>query len=147
MVYCHLSGRMLYVRWKLPNAAAFCGRSFSNSRPTMNSMSNRLFRFALRLSFVALLGLCGGAVSAANITVTTTADGIDAAASAPTVTLASLPGPDGQVTLREAISAANSNAGADTITFSVNGTFTLAGAANEDNGSVGDLDVKQSVTI
>jgi len=113
----------------------------------MNSMSHRLFRFALRLSLVALLGFCGGTAGAANIIVTTTADGIDAAASAPTVTLASLPGPDGQVTLREAISAANTNAGADIISFSVNGTFTLSGAVNDDNGSGGDLDVKQSVTI
>ncbi|MBL8204113.1 MAG: hypothetical protein JNM09_07780 [Blastocatellia bacterium] len=83
----------------------------------------------------------------ASITVTTTADTIDAAANCPSVTLASLPGPDGQISLREAICAANSNAGPDTITFSVNGTFALTGAANEDNGGTGDFDIKQSLTI
>ena len=61
--------------------------------------------------------------------------------------LASLPGPDGQTSLREAVCAANNNAGADTITFSVNGTFALTGAANEDNGGSGDLDIKQSLAI
>ena len=81
------------------------------------------------------------------INVTTTADGIDAAASCPAVTLASLPGPGGQTTLREAICAANSNAGPDSISFSVNGIFVLTGAANEDNGTSGDFDIKQSLTI
>lgn len=84
---------------------------------------------------------------AANITVTTTADGIDAAANCASVTLASLPGPGGQTSLREAVCAANSDAVADTITFSVNGTFALTGPANEDNGHSGDLDVRQSLTI
>src|SRR4029434_1587491 len=31
--------------------------------------------------------------------------------------------------------------------FSVNGTFALTGAANEDNGGTGDLDIKQSLAI
>jgi hypothetical protein len=84
---------------------------------------------------------------AASISVTTTADSLDAAASCAAVTLASLPGPDGQTSLREAVCAANSNAGPDVIGFSVNGTFTLTGAANEDNGGTGDLDVKQSLAI
>src|SRR3954470_10367069 len=70
---------------------------------------------------------------AAGITVTTTADTIDAAGTRAAATLASLPGTDGQTSLREAVCAANNNAGADTITFSVNGTFALTGAANEDN--------------
>jgi len=88
-----------------------------------------------------------GAVMA-SITVTTTADTIDAGGGAcPAVTLASLPGPDGQTSLREAICAANSNAGGDMIGFSVNGTFTLTGAANENSGNAGDLDVNQSMTI
>lgn len=84
---------------------------------------------------------------AATINVTTTADSIDAAGSCAAVTLASLPGPDGQTSLREAVCAANANVGADIITFSVNGTFALTGAANEDNGGSGDLDVKQSLAI
>jgi hypothetical protein len=87
------------------------------------------------------------AVPFASITVTTTADTIDAAANCAAVTLASLPGPGGQTSLREAICAANSNPGPDTITFSVNGTFALTGAANEDNGGTGDFDIKQSLTI
>src|SRR5690242_4564848 len=56
---------------------------------------------------------------AASMVVTTTADTIDAAGTCPTVTLASLPGPDGQTSLREAVCAANNTAGADTITFSL----------------------------
>ncbi len=60
-------------------------------------------------------------VYAASITVTTTADTIDAAGTCPAVTLASLPGPDGEVSLREAICAANANAGADTISFDIPG--------------------------
>jgi hypothetical protein len=84
---------------------------------------------------------------AANIVVTTNADGFDAAGTATAITLASLPGPDGVVTLREAVCAANNNPGADLISFSINGTFILTGAANEDNGGSGDLDVKQSLTL
>ena len=87
------------------------------------------------------------ALPMASITVTTTADTIDAAANCVAVTLASLPGPGGQTSLREAICAANSNPGPDTITFSVNGTFALTGAANDDNGNSGDFDIKQSLTI
>ncbi len=84
---------------------------------------------------------------AAGIVVTTTADTLDAAANCLSVTIASLPGPDGQTSLREAVCAANTNAGADTITFFVNGTFALTGAANEDNGGTGDLDIKESLAI
>lgn len=84
---------------------------------------------------------------AAGIVITTTADTIDAAGSCAAVSLASLPGPDGQISLREAVCAANSNPGADTITFSVNGTFALTGAANEESGNSGDLDVKDSLAI
>ena len=69
------------------------------------------------------LALVAGALSfaqlahAAGIVVTTTADTIDAAGTCGAVTLASLPGPDGQTSLREAVCAANTNAGPDTITF------------------------------
>ena len=94
----------------------------------------------------AMLGVARPAY-AASLSVTTTADTIDAAASCATVTVAALPGPDGQTSLREAVCAANTNAGADTISFSVNGTFVLTGAANDDNGGTGDLDIKQSLAI
>jgi len=92
------------------------------------------------------LGLASPA-QAATLTVTTTADSIDAAGSCSAVTLAALPGPDGQTSLREAVCASNSNPGGDSIAFSVNGTFTLSGAANDDNGGTGDLDIKQSLSI
>ena len=112
----------------------------------------RLFQ---RRGFSVLLAvmLAGIALStprlayAAGIAVTTTADTVDAGPSCTAVTLASLPGPDGQTSLREAVCAANNTAGADTITFAVNGTFALTGAANEDNGATGDLDIKQSLAI
>ena len=51
-------------------------------------------------------------VRAANITVTTTADAIDAAGSCAAITIGTLPGAgDGLVSLREAICAANNTAG------------------------------------
>jgi titin len=53
------------------------------------------------------------------IVVDTTSDLLDAAANCTSVTLASLPGTDGYVSLREAICAANNNAGADTIEFNI----------------------------
>ena len=54
------------------------------------------------------------------ITVTTTSDTTDAASGVcANVTVASLPGADGVVSLREAICAANNNAGADTIEFDI----------------------------
>ena len=94
------------------------------------------------------IGLAPAKVAyAAGIVVTTTADTIDAAANCLSVTVASLPGPDGQTSLREAVCAANSNADADSITFSVNGTFALIGAANEDSSGTGDLDILRSLTI
>lgn len=83
------------------------------------------------------------AVPSATIPVTTTADVIDAAVSCPAVTIGLLPGPDGLTSLREAICAANSNPVLDTVSFSVNGTFAISGAVNEDNGDSGDFDIKQ----
>ena len=56
------------------------------------------------------------------ILVTTNNDVLDAAGGVcANVTLASLPGPDGATSLREAICAANNNAGADTINFGIQG--------------------------
>jgi hypothetical protein len=114
----------------------------------------QLYQSSLRMIlFIGIgIGLAMSAVSApivyaASITVTTTADVVDAAGTCLNVTLASLPGPDGKTSLREAVCAANNTAGVDTISFGVNGTFTLTGAANEDNGQSGDLDIKESVTI
>jgi hypothetical protein len=58
---------------------------------------------------------------AAMITVTTNNDVLDAAANCAAVTVASLPGPDGVISLREAMCAANTNAGADPIIFNIPG--------------------------
>ncbi len=119
-------------------------RSFAPGRRTHRLVAAGLVLAAL---FAAALGFARPAY-AAGITVTTTADTLDAAGGSCTaITLAALPGPDGQVSLREAVCAANTNAGPDTITFSVNGTFALTGAANEDNGGAGDLDIKQSLAV
>jgi putative surface-exposed virulence protein len=55
------------------------------------------------------------------ITVDTTDDVRDAAASCNTVTITSLPGPDGVTSLREAMCAANNNSGPDSIHFNIPG--------------------------
>ncbi|HEU5011794.1 MAG TPA: Ig-like domain-containing protein, partial [Roseiflexaceae bacterium] len=84
---------------------------------------------------------------AASLTVTTTTDSLDAAGGCPAMTIASLPGPDGVVSLREAICAANNTAGADTITFGVNGTFPITRLGEDDANDVGDFDLKSNITI
>src|SRR6478672_9389766 len=56
----------------------------------------------------------GPAAPAATINVTTTADTVDAASSnCAAITVGSLPGPDGVISLREAVCAANNTAGDD----------------------------------
>ena len=73
---------------------------------------------------------------AASLTVTKTADTNDGVC-------------DSDCSLREAISAANANPGADTITLPA-GTYLLTlpnAVANEDNNATGDLDVRDSLTI
>ncbi len=71
----------------------------------------------------------------ANFAVTKTADSNDGACNA-------------DCSLREAVIAANTAAGADSISFNVNGTFqlTIAGA-NENAAATGDLDITQALTI
>lgn len=54
---------------------------------------------------------------------------------------------DNDCSLREAVKAASTVAGADSIQLSVNGTFVLTGVANEDANATGDLDVTSDVTI
>jgi CSLREA domain-containing protein len=67
---------------------------------------------------------------------------------------------DGQCSLREAITAANTDAssglpgecpagsGADTITLAADATYTLAiSGQNEDNNAAGDLDIRDSLTF
>jgi LPXTG-motif cell wall-anchored protein len=124
------------------------GTALGHGRQNNNFRAGRIgVAVAAVMSMAVVVLPSGGSVSAASFVVTTTADTIDAAATCLTVTLASLPGPGGQTSLREAVCAANNTAGDDTISFAVNGTFALTGAANEDNGGSGDLDVKQGLAI
>lgn len=82
----------------------------------------------------------------ATLTVSTVADIVDGDTSSLTNLLAA-PGPDGAISLREAIIAANRTAGADTIMLPA-GTYTLAlPGADEDAAATGDLDLTGDVTI
>lgn len=86
-----------------------------------------------------LIGLVGSlpaarVAQAATFTVTKTADTSDGTC-------------DSDCSLREAIIAANTNAGADTITLP-SGTYTLTlTGTEENNGTTGDLDITDDVTI
>lgn len=80
----------------------------------------RIVISAVLLALVAALPLVRTA-RAATITVTTHLDTLDAGANCAAVTLASLPGPDGVTSLREAICAANNNPVEDTINFNIPG--------------------------
>ena len=119
----------------------------TSGRPRLDRRALPIGAFVAAVAASVVVLAPSAPASAAGIAVTTTADTVDAAGTCAAVTLASLPGPGGQTSLREAVCAANTNAGPDIITFSVNGTFVLTGAANEDNGGSGDLDVKESLTI
>lgn len=85
-------------------------------------------------------GLHAPVARAASLSVTTLNDTVDAAACS-AVDTTNLPGPDGVVSLREAICAANTMPGDDTITIDVPGTIALTGAAREDANVSGDLDI------
>lgn len=100
--------------------------------------------FVLLLSFVVFVPQ--KPVYAATITVTTVNDTVDAG-ECTSLTPTALPGPDGVISLREAICAANQTVEADVITFAVNGVFVLSGTVNDDNNVGGDLDIKRSLTI
>jgi hypothetical protein len=112
----------------------------------ISSLGWRWPRLLTALALIATALTVARSAYAASITVTSTADVIDAAASCASVTVASLPGPNGLTSLREAICAANANSDADTITLPA-GTFVFTRTGNDDNASLGDLDITQSVTI
>ena len=79
------------------------------------------------------------------ITVTTAADTLDGDAN--TSSLANLalnPGADGEVSLREAIIAANNDAGADVI-FLAADTYVITDSATDDTG--GDFDIRDDLSI
>ena len=87
-------------------------------------------------------------VSGGPIIVSTTSDVYDGNVGSIELLIAN-PGADGLISLREAITAANNTPGTDTITFGVNGTFTLSSIAGtgDDNNDKGDLDLKDSLVI
>ena len=83
------------------------------------------------------------------INVTTFNDVVDADADLTSLaSLLSTPGADGQISLREAVIAANTDIGADTITLGA-GTYQLSISlsGSEDNGSEGDLDITDNLVI
>jgi CSLREA domain-containing protein len=88
-------------------------------------------------SLIIAIGVPTQSVYAATFTVTKTADTNDGACNV-------------DCSLREAITAANAAAGADTITLPA-GTYQLtlanSGGANEDSNATGDLDILDSLTI
>jgi len=85
---------------------------------------------------------------AATITVNTTDDLIDAnSGSCAGMTIAALPGPDGLISLREAICAANNTAGADTINLSTGAYLLTTSGRDEDAAATGDLDISDDLTI
>jgi hypothetical protein len=112
----------------------------------VNGSVRALTALAAVLSLLATTGI--QTALAASMTVTTTADTIDAAAgNCAGITIASLPGPDGQTSLREAVCAANNTAGADTINLPA-GTYTLTRIGqSEDLAATGDLDINDSLAI
>ncbi|HEX5502329.1 MAG TPA: putative Ig domain-containing protein, partial [Thermomicrobiales bacterium] len=117
-----------------------------------------LLAAALALALASTLTLVAAprvAAAGPTFTVTGTADTIDAATNCAGVdpaTLTASPGPDGVVSLREAICAANKSTGA-TIAFAAgtNGTPIVLALSGADDGAndadTGDLDLTQSMTI
>jgi hypothetical protein len=73
-----------------------------------------------KLSVVPVLALMGTPLAAATVTVTSTTDVSDGNTSSISALIAS-PGPDGVISLREAITAANNTLGANTISFNIGG--------------------------
>lgn len=98
---------------------------------------------------LVLLLLSSSGLWAATIVVGTTNDVVDAG-DCSTLTipgLAASSGNDGQISLREAVCAANASAGADTIQLTA-GVYSLSlGAAGESLNEAGDLDVLESLSI
>lgn len=99
-------------------------------------------------ALLILMMTLSGDARADNITVTTTADAVDADTSCGAVSISELPGPDGVTSLREAVCAADNTAGSDSITFELGGVYTLtqgtlmmANTVNGGNTTIdGDLD-------
>jgi CSLREA domain-containing protein len=102
---------------------------------TRIATSHRVGLALLSLALAILLWATATGATAATFVVTTTVDSNDGAC---TVSLCSL---------RDAIIAANNNAGADVVTLPA-GTYTLSIAGvNEDFAATGDLDIRDDLTI
>ena len=132
---------MLFTAW-LARFKRWAGiRTQTNMRQKPRRPTRKLAEQAERLEDRTLL---------AAVTVDTTADTIDGVTTSIANLIAS-PGTDGNISLREAIVAANNTAGADTISFdpSINGntiTLSIAGTS-EDAAATGDLDITDALTI
>src|SRR5205814_253594 len=91
-----------------PAVCAFTGK--------MNRTCGKVAGLLVLLTFITLDG-----ATAATVTVNTTSDSSDGAISSIAALIAS-PGPDGVISLREAMTAANTTPGADTINFNIPGS-------------------------
>jgi hypothetical protein len=80
------------------------------------------------------------------IIVTTTADVVDATDLSSVSALLATPGADGQISLREALIAANANADIDEIVLGT-GIYRISIAGNDNSADKGDFDVSESVII
>ena len=126
-----------------------------------NSTTDKLRRLGLTL-FLAVVGIAlllvfhnrftmSEAYAQVTINVTTTADVVDAnGGDCSTLIVATLPGTDTLVSLREAICAANNTLGTDQINLPA-GTYDLTitntGSITENGNATGDLDIAQDVNI
>ncbi|HEX9924922.1 MAG TPA: choice-of-anchor Q domain-containing protein, partial [Anaerolineae bacterium] len=126
-----------------------------------NSTTDKLRRLGLTL-FLAVVGIASllvfhnrftmsEAYAQATISVTTTTDVVDAnGGDCSTLIVATLPGTDTLVSLREAICAANNTPGTDQINLPA-GTYDLTitntGIITENGNATGDLDIAESVNI
>lgn len=91
-----------------------------DSRSLCNSIKWGVLRLTLTLATSGCFGVLSQA-GAATVTVTSTADTADGNTTS-IAALITTPGPDGKISLREAILAANNTAGADTINFNIIGS-------------------------
>ncbi len=120
--------------------------NFARSVPAGQAISATATLINVGGTFGDTSEFCSNVVTASALVVDTTNDTVDGATTSVAALLAAR-GPDGKISLREAMIAANNTAGTQTIFLPV-GTFTLSrlGAA-EEFASTGDLDIRDSVTI
>ena len=84
----------------------------------------------------------------ATVSVTTTADVVSGDADTSSISgLISSPGSNGEISLREAIIAANADLAPDTITLAANTYDLFISGQGEDFATTGDLDIRTEITI